>query len=272
MLLLLNEDNVRHYNYCSKRDGETKEHDGSIAKLTKLPLVSEPIIKCHQLVLGYRKQALARPFNLSIRENQWIGVIGENGSGKSTFFKSILGLQPTLSGDLRIFNRAPGIYNQWISYIPQERVFNLGERTSGRTIVKAAYQANRFGLPLRGISLNKKLDVLFAMVGVSTYANQPFQTLSGGQKKRLYLAQALINNPKLLLLDEPLADLDPQAKKDFIHALKKIHRQQQITLLIISHDMHEIAHQLDNFIHFKEKNVHLCKKLPCLLEDKSVIL
>jgi len=232
----------------------------------------EPIIKCHQLVLGYGKQALAQPFNLSIGNNQWFGIVGENGSGKSTFLKSILGVQRTLSGQVSIFNKAPGICNQWISYIPQERVLNLGERISGRTIVKAAYRANRFGLPLWGVSLNKKLDRLFAMVGASTYATRPFQTLSGGQKKRLYLAQALINNPKLLLLDEPLSDLDPQAKQDFIHALKQIHQQQQLTLLIISHDMHEIAHQLDHFIHFKEKQVHLCEKLPCLLEDKSVIL
>lgn len=232
----------------------------------------ESIIKCHQLVLGYGKQALAKAFNLSVIENQWLGIVGENGSGKSTLLKSILGLQPILSGELLIFNKAPGRCNQWISYIPQERVLNLGERISGRTIVKAACKANCFGLPLWGGSLNKKLDVLLATVGASTYANQPFQTLSGGQKKRLHLAQALINNPKLLLLDEPLSDLDPQAKHDFIHALKKIQQQQHITLLIISHDMQEVAHQLDNFIHFKEKHVHLCEKLPCLREDKSVIL
>ena len=102
------------------------------------------------------------------------------------------------------------------------------------------------------------------------YMNQPFSTLSGGQKKRIYLAQALVNNPRLLLLDEPLADLDPNAKQHFIKALKSIHENRDLSLLIISHDMHEIAKHLDGFLHFKDSKAHYCVNLPCIKEDVNV--
>ncbi|MDE4961465.1 ATP-binding cassette domain-containing protein, partial [Francisella tularensis] len=83
------------------------------------------------------------------------------------------------------------------------------------------------------------------------YIHKPFKNLSGGQKKRVYLVQALINEPKILLLDEPLSDLDPDAKHQFLACLKEIHKKENNTLLIISHDMKEISTQLDAFIHFK---------------------
>ncbi len=238
----------------------------------KIMNMQQTIIRCHNLVLGHGKHQLSKPINLSLYQNQWLGVVGENGIGKSTFLKSILGIQPPISGQLTVFDKPVGICNDLISYIPQERELNLSQHISGKTLVKASFKSNKFGMPFFGQKFNKMLDQLFEIVGASSYANQAFETLSGGQKKRIYLIQALVNSPKLLLLDEPLADLDPQAKHDFIDALKKIHRSQNITLLIISHDMHEIAHELDNFIHFKNGHVHLCPQLPCLTEDKSVIL
>ncbi|WP_162896658.1 metal ABC transporter ATP-binding protein [Cysteiniphilum halobium] len=231
------------------------------------------MIQCNNLVIGHTPQfPLCNPFNLSIDQNQWLGIVGENGTGKSTFLKTILGFETPIAGSLTLFLQAPGKNNQLISYIPQERELNLSPNTSALTLIKSSFNANRLGLPAFGKDVQQKAYNILQLVGALNYARKPFETLSGGQKKRIYLAQALINNPKLLLLDEPLSDLDPQAKQDFIQALKSIHAKQNITLLIISHDMHEIAHELDNFIHFKNQHVHLCQKLPCLKEDRSVIL
>ena len=236
-------------------------------------MTNQPIIQCRSVVIGHNSQApLCKPFDLNIEHNQWHGIVGENGTGKSTFLKTILGFETLIAGNLRIFEQLPGKNNRLISYIPQERELNLNPNISALTIVKACFNANKLGLTAFGQKINQKAQKMLEIVGALPYAHKAFETLSGGQKKRVYLAQALINNPKLMLLDEPLSDLDPQAKHDFINALKKIHTQQQLTLLIISHDMHEIAHELDNFIHFKNKSVHLCQKLPCLKEDRSVIL
>ncbi len=141
---------------------------------------------------------------------------------------------------------------------------------SGLTLIKSSYAGWRYGLPLLDKKLNSRVLELLELVGATAYQKQPFNTLSGGQKKRIFLAQALINQPKLLLLDEPLADLDPKAKQHFIQALQEIHEHQSLGLLIISHDMHEIASHLDGFIHFKDQVVHSCVELPCAREDTYV--
>lgn len=230
------------------------------------------ILSAEKLRLGYHKSAITDALHFSICENQWFGIVGENGIGKSTFFKTILGILPPISGHLTVFGKTPGASNNKISYIPQERELNLPEHTSGKTLIKSSYRGNRWGIPFFNRAFGQKLDALLTLVGANQYADRPFLSLSGGQKKRIYLAQALINDPKLLLLDEPLSDLDPQAKHAFIMALKLLHKKQKLSLLMISHDMHEIAHEFDGFIHFKAKKAHFCNQLPCLKEDADVAL
>ena len=227
------------------------------------------IIQCNQLVLGYAN-AITNPFDLNIMPNTWLGIIGENGIGKSTFLKTILGEIKPLSGTLSIIGQNPGIHNKYISYIPQNREIHLSDNMSGLSLIKASFCGWRMGIPWFNHKLHQRTLELIALVGATKYMRQPFHTLSGGQKKRIYLAQSLINNPKILLLDEPLADLDPRAKQDFIHALQGIHHHQQISMLIISHDMHEIAKHLNGFIHFKSGDVHACNELPCVQGDVYV--
>ena len=227
------------------------------------------MINCDNLVLGY-DTAITPKFNLAINDNQWIGIIGKNGAGKSTFLKTMLGNLAVISGSIKILGQAPGKINQLISYIPQEREINLADRMSGVSLILSSAVGWRFGLPCYSRKLRERVAELIDLVGANDYAHQPFNTLSGGQKKRIYLAQALVNQPRLLLLDEPLADLDPHAKQHFIEALQKIHQHQKLGLLIISHDMHEIACHLDAFIHFSSTGVHFCETIECVKEDTYV--
>lgn len=228
------------------------------------------MISCKNLSLGHGKNKLTQPFNLEMPQHAWYGIIGENGSGKSTFLKTLLGLIKPSSGTIFVDAKLPQQKHDWISYIPQEREVMLGELTTAHDLLLATYKARQFGLPFYSQALKNKTEQLLTIVGAGHYAKQPFNTLSGGQKKRIYLAQALMNDPTLLLLDEPLADLDPIAKQKFLRALKAIHDQTKISLLIISHDMHEIANYLDGFIHFKKGGVHFCQDLPCIKESAYV--
>ena len=227
------------------------------------------MIVCKNLVLGYDKP-ITPSFNLTIADNQWIGIIGKNGIGKSTFLKTILGIRAIYSGALSIFGKEPGKNNHLISYIPQEREINLSERMSGYSLILSSYVGWKFGLPVYGRKLRTRVNELIGLVGAEEYAHRAFITLSGGQKKRIYLAQALVNQPKVLLLDEPLADLDPHAKQQFIESLQKIHAHEKVGLLIIAHDMHEIAQHLDGFIHFRRDGVHYCETIACVKEDSYV--
>jgi ABC-type Mn2+/Zn2+ transport system ATPase subunit len=134
----------------------------------------------------------------------------------------------------------------------------------------SSYKAFNWGIPLYNKGLYRKLDEILEIIGAHDYVNKPFMTLSGGQKKRIFLAQALINESKLLLMDEPLADLDPESKQSFLQSLRKIHKETTLSLMMISHDMHEITEYLNAFIHFKDSKVHLCKELPCIKESAYV--
>lgn len=228
------------------------------------------MIICKNLELGYAAKSVTTDFNLKVSDNQWIGIIGKNGVGKSTFFKTLLGVIPIIRGSLTIFGQSPGKCNSLISYIPQEREINLTDKMSGTSLITSSFSGWQYGLPWIGKKLKTKVEELIELVGASDYAHQPFSTLSGGQKKRIYLAQALVNEPQLLLLDEPLTDLDPHAKQHFIAALQKIHQHQCLGLLIISHDMHEIASHLDAFVHFNSSGVHYCPTIECVKEDTYV--
>lgn len=227
------------------------------------------MIKCQNLVIGYH-EALTSPFNFTMLENKWLGIIGSNGSGKSTFLKTILGVITPLQGEISVLDAKPGYANKYISYIPQEREINTTTRMSGFSLIMLSYQGWRYGFNHFNTKLSCKVLSLLELVGADEYKYQPLESLSGGQKKRIYLAQALINQPKLLLLDEPLADLDPNAKQQFIQALQAIRAKTSLGLLIISHDMHEIASSLDGFIHINQRQVHYCNELPCIMKDTYV--
>lgn len=227
------------------------------------------MIICSNLILGHKNKAISKPINLEIPTNSWVGIVGKNGVGKSTFFKTLLGKKPAVAGEITIDGKKKINVNN-ISYIPQERDINVEEKTSGLTLIKYSYKANFFGLPLFNKEFKNKLNYLIDLTQTREYIKRPFKNLSGGQKKRIYLIQALINSPKILLLDEPLSDLDPEARHEFIDCLKQIHEQESITMLIISHDMKEINSQLDAFIHFKDGNCHYCDEMPCLKEDICV--
>lgn len=227
------------------------------------------IIETKSLVLGY-KTPISHPLNINVQRGEWIGIVGQNGIGKSTLFKTMMGQVAPLEGTLLINGKPQGDNNHLISYIPQERELNTLEQTSGMTLIKASYRAQYWGLPFFDSTFRNKLNEIIELVGIESYIKRPLTSISGGQRKRIYLAQALINSPSILLLDEPLSDLDPMAKQHFIQALKQIHHHTEITVLIISHDMQEISTQLDRFLHFKDGNAHICDIMPCLKEDARV--
>ena len=228
------------------------------------------IIECKSLCIGYDHTSLTEPFDIELKENRWYGIIGANGTGKTTFFKTLLGIIKPISGEIRILDSSIGRHNNFISYIPQERELNTNLITSAYTLILSSYKAFKWGAPFYNKALKKKADEILEIIGASDFAHKPFSTLSGGQKKRIYLAQALINDSKLVLMDEPLADLDPESRQIFLQSLRKIHKETTLSLMMISHDMHEIAQYLDAFIHFKDNKVHLCREAPCIKESAYV--
>ena len=149
--------------------------------------MKDEIIRLDNVSIGYKNNELmAKPVNITIRKDDWVGIVGGNGSGKSTLFKTILGLVHPTHGTVKVLDNRPGIYNDYISYMPQEKEVNINENTSAMTLIRATYKGNKLGIPYFNKEFHEKLKHLINLVEVSSYIYQPIKSLSGGQKKKSF--------------------------------------------------------------------------------------
>lgn len=181
--------------------------------------------------LGYGKIPVLEQVNCSIGEADSISIIGQNGSGKTTFLKTILGVVPVLSGSLKIRK------NLKFAYVPQvdefQNYFPLTIRQGVLLALKAKY---RFGK----ISAHEERRAEKAMehVNILPCANLLIRNASGGQRQRMFLAQALAQDPDIILLDEPTRGLDLIAENDFLNILTMLREEKRVTFLIVTHTLH----------------------------------
>lgn len=213
-------------------------------------------IQFENFVIGYKNNTLIEPINLIIKSGQWVGIFGDNGLGKSTLLKSIIGITRPLSGNILVNNMEVKKNIDSIGYFPQEKDLNINDCLSGYSLIKNSFQPNKWGLPIFNCIVKNKINSLSQLTEISDYIKKPFNILSGGQKKKIMLAQVLINSPKLILLDEPLSQLDKEYKIKFMTILKKQHMANKFTLLIISHEKDDIINMLDCIINFDEKKIN----------------
>ncbi|PWU06499.1 MAG: ABC transporter ATP-binding protein [Verrucomicrobia bacterium] len=189
-----------------------------------------------------------------IQQGEFIGVFGPNGAGKSTLAKSILGLLPVASGKISVFGSSPGRNNHLIGYMPQFRTNLENTALSAFSMVAAVAHGNRWGLPWQGITLKKEILEVLKLAGAMEYAHRPFSVLSGGQKHHVALAQALVGKPRLLILDEPLASLDPGNQMRLIQCIKKIQTSTGATILFIAHDINPLLGIMDRILYMAGGN------------------
>ena len=164
--------------------------------------------------------------NAEITSGEFIGIFGPNGAGKSTLIRCVLGLTPIASGRISVFGVPAGRANRMIGYMPQSRVSLGGTALSARSMIAAVAAGDGWGF--RGAAgLRAEVERVIELAGVAGYADRPFAVLSGGERQRVGLAQALLGRPQLLLLDEPLASLDPRNQMLLIERVTEIKRTTQ---------------------------------------------
>ena len=187
-------------------------------------------IICRNLAIGYDGKAIVQNMNFSVNTGEYLCVIGENGAGKSTFMKTLLGLQPPIQGEILF---GDNLKQNEIGYLPQQTEVQKDFPASVREIVLS-------GLGLRPFYNRKEKSYAEAILNklqITDLAEQCYRELSGGQKQRVLLARALCATKKMLLLDEPVAGLDPKAAKEMYYLIQKINREENITVIMISHDI-----------------------------------
>jgi zinc/manganese transport system ATP-binding protein len=183
--------------------------------------------------------------NAEIAAGEFIGIFGPNGAGKSTLLRCILGLAPLSSGRISIFGMPAGRANQMIGYMPQSRVSLEGTALSARSMIIGVAAGDGWGLPLNRRRIKEEVDRVIELAGVGHFAERPFAVLSGGERQRVGLAQALLGHPRLLLLDEPLASLDPRNQMLLIERVTEIKKTTDTTILFTAHDVNPLRTVMD---------------------------
>jgi len=187
--------------------------------------------------------------NISIAAGEFAAILGPNGSGKTTLLRVLLGELALARGTASVLGRPPGDSTGQIGYLPQRRHFDAGTRIRGVDLVGLGLDGARWGLPLRR-STGKRVDEVIELVGASDYARRPIGALSGGEQQRLLIAQALVSQPRLLILDEPLDSLDLPNQSAVAALLERIRRQQGVAVLLVAHDVNPLLSYLDRVVYF----------------------
>jgi len=205
-----------------------------------------PALEVERLSVALGGRRILDHVAFNVAPGRFCGLIGANGSGKTTLLRSILGLVRPTSGVIRCEGAAPG---RTIGYVPQKIQFDPFMPLRARDAVALGLDGHRFGLPWPSAERRAQVAAMLAAVDATAIADQRVGDLSGGQQQRVMIAHALVRAPKLLLLDEPLANLDLRAVADVVGLLHRLTVQQGITVLLSAHDMNPLLPVIDRIVY-----------------------
>jgi len=206
------------------------------------------VIVAKDVVGGYPSKAIWKDASFSIGQGEFVAVLGPNGAGKTTLFRMLLGLTRPLSGSLDIFGKRPRRGNPRIGYVPQQHPIDSETGIEARELVCLGLDGNRWGIGLTKKRTREAFEAL-RTVGAEELAHRPLGVLSGGELQRIFLAEALIGKPDLLLLDEPLANLDMRREANFVQLINDGVRSRGVTVLLIAHNINPLLPVLDRVIY-----------------------
>jgi len=196
-------------------------------------------IEVHGLWAAYDTHIILKNISISLEENEFLGIIGPNGGGKSTFIKAMLGIIKPRKGTIKILGTTPEHARKDIGYVPQKTSYIQDFPINVKDVVKLG-RYGRKGIGKRfGKEDDKAAVAALEKVHMEEYAGTKISHLSGGQQQRVFIARALVNEPKLLLLDEPNVGVDVKTKKEFFDLLNAL--RTHMTIVLITHDLTAVS-------------------------------
>ena len=233
------------------------------------------LINIKNLFFKYQKTEVLENVNLTIKDDDFLAIIGPNGGGKSTLLKLILGLLPLQSGTIE-----KNIENNQVGYVPQNTNLNIDFPITALEVVLMGHISSKkrlFGYSKDEISC--AIESL-NQVGMKDFANKKIGDLSGGQRQRVFIARALCSNPKIMLLDEPTASIDVQGQQEIYELLRELNKT--ICIVVVSHDLSILLNYAKNVAHVNrglvyhslaevQKNVTLSDDHLCEVELLSAL-
>ena len=201
---------------------------------------------CQNLSVGYDGKTVLQDLNFEVCAGDYLCIVGENGSGKSTLMKTILGLQSPISG--RILT-GDGLRKNEIGYLPQQTQIQKDFPASVREIVLSGCQGHCGKHPFYGKEEKRLAEESLQKMHIEGLSKHCYRELSSGQQQRVLLARALCATRKMLLLDEPVSGLDPNAMAEMYSVIEDLNRKNGTTVIMISHDIASAVHYASHILH-----------------------
>lgn len=213
------------------------------------------LISAKNLAAGYRGNAVWHDASFEIGTGEFVAVIGPNGAGKTTLFRLLLGLQHPSTGSLHVFNSIPKKGNPRIGYVPQTHVIDSDTNVEALELVRLGSSGRKWGLNPFSQEDRHSAHEILEEVGASALEHRSLGELSGGELQRVFLAEALVSDPEILLLDEPLSNLDIRREKELIQLVDKIVRSRNVTSLLIAHHINPLLPFIDKVLYIANGRV-----------------
>jgi zinc transport system ATP-binding protein len=228
----------------------------------------QKVIEIRNLCFAYNGKEVLHDINLTVKEKEYLAIIGPNGGGKTTLLKLILGLLKPNHGTVKVFGEPPERHMHHIGYVPQQISIKKGFPISVvNTVLMGLTVKNKFGFWYSETDKQKAYDAL-KTVEMEQFANKKISDLSGGQKQRVFLARALVSNPKLLILDEPTSSIDPHGTFCFFTFLERL--SEKMTIVVVSHDLSLVASKIYSLACVNKRLIY--NEKPVLTDEMTTLL
>ena len=211
--------------------------------------MSQPLLKCEHVDFGYENYDVVKDVSLEICQGDYLCIVGENGSGKSTLMKGLLGLLKPTGGSLMV---SDDLKRSGIGYLPQQTPAQKDFPATVQEVVISGCLGKRGNRPFYSKKERETAAVNMERLGITDLRKSCYRDLSGGQKQRTLIARALCATDRLLILDEPITGLDPSTTQDFYRVIRHLTREEQVAVLMVSHDIQNIVAQANKILHLKQ--------------------
>ena len=204
------------------------------------------IVELEGVSFAYGDVSVLDDVSLAVEPGDFLGLIGPNGSGKTTLLRLVLGLLTPATGRVSLFGTPLPAFRQWarVGYVPQKAVLDPGLPVTVAEVVATGLVAGLGAFRRPGAAGRARIQAALAQVGIESFAALRIGTLSAGQQQRVLIARSLVSGPELLLLDEPTGGVDPEAQTSFYALLHQLNRERHVTLVLVSHDIGVVAHEV----------------------------
>ncbi len=213
------------------------------------PPIDAPVLSLDKIGITFSGRTVLDDVSFDVHQGEFTGLIGSNGVGKTTLLRIILGLQRPDTGTVRVLGAPLSQSNHSLGYVPQKVALDPDIPVRARDLVALGLDGHRLGFGRRSRQQHELVDQMLHSVDAEQFADSRVGRLSGGEQQRVLIAHALISQPQLLLLDEPLANLDPKSVQEIVSLLHRVSADHHVAILLSAHEMNALLPVMDRIVY-----------------------